>query len=696
MSEILKKLQMGGYVNKPVINSVQQSTKVVPMKLITPHVDMNSDVMRKYTSLEHNVSRISALKKQLLKYGNSPMQLEKMYNPEWKGTNDEEDRIIKINKDLNDPRQMEQAMLQELGHSVQYDRGMIPMLATRIKDKYLELTTPVTDANILTGRPAKYDTPGRFEYEAHTIIGKKIMDDFNEEASQATFFESRPELKKKMGKLTALEKISNRKYQEGGFIEAKNWTSSYLKSPMFKERQMKMNNTELKLTGTPQPSVDSIVNTRLNNINNIKPTYVTGSIGGNPNVKGELDTMDNLLRVRSDMGDTSTIAAHELSHATTRGTPYSQSFNYNYPSKALIKPGGSTMTNRYDPYVQSPTEVKARLDSIRFQMNKKGLYDARTQEFDDAALKKLQNDKEITSSDDFKSLEGQLPFDRKGQSLKWLMNNIAQNKQQTEVQYAQQGGLIKTKDSQQTGIPKLKEKNLKEVLEEHDRAGRNGIYKFSTQEINDIEKESKWVNNWYSKRKLFNQPLTSSSTSMRIPERPVSYTKIDMKARFNNEDVSGEYNPFGKNPDEILLNKDGYPKTVALHEYNHYVQSENEFDKGYEHIVDNPIKQVIGNTYKGMPNKAYLEAPNEVQSRLMQFRYLNNLKPDQRIEYLDKRPMKLPEGSEDFFNKLSDQQLKDLLNKVVVNKSTKINYAQEGGSLYVAPPKMLTKSSFQK
>jgi len=244
-----------------------------------------------------------------------------------------------------------------------------------------------------------------------------------------------------------------KKLQQGGFIEAKNWTTNYLKSPKYKERQLKMNNTEVALTGTTQPSVDSMVQTRLNNINLVKPTYVKNDISGNSNVKGELDTMDNLLRIRTDLGETGSISVHELSHASTRGEqPYSQAFNYKYPSNTMIKPGGSAMTNRYDPYIQSPTEVKARLDSIRFQMSKKGLYDAGTQDFTNDSLQKLQNDKQIINSDDYKSLEGQLPYDRKGESLKWLMNNIAKNKTQL-IPTAQQGTKLTSKQDNTRVVP---------------------------------------------------------------------------------------------------------------------------------------------------------------------------------------------------------------------------------------------------
>jgi hypothetical protein len=87
----------------------------------------------------------------------------------------------------------------------------------------------------------------------------------------------------------------------------------------------------------------------------------------------------------------------------------------------------SPLSERGNEYIQRPTEIKARLDAIRYLAMKKGIYNPMTQDIDEKGLKKLMSDKDITSDINYKDILGQLKDEYKVNGLKWLLNNIAKN-----------------------------------------------------------------------------------------------------------------------------------------------------------------------------------------------------------------------------------------------------------------------------
>jgi hypothetical protein len=148
-----------------------------------------------------------------------------------------------------------------------------------------------------------------------------------------------------------------------------------------------------------------------------------GDINLGNNVAGGYDSSYNDVRFNSNLlGQNPTVPAHEFSHAANDGVqPYSDAFKSKYVDKYMI-PASNSM---YEPEVQKPTEVKARLDAIRGLASKKGIYDAGKETFTKEHLDKLKDDPEFKKDFNFNQLRDQLQKDYKDNGFIWLMNNIA-------------------------------------------------------------------------------------------------------------------------------------------------------------------------------------------------------------------------------------------------------------------------------
>lgn len=148
-----------------------------------------------------------------------------------------------------------------------------------------------------------------------------------------------------------------------------------------------------------------------------------GDVDLGNNVAGGYDSAYNDIRLRNDLVQQNpTVPVHELSHGQNDGKqPYSPEFDEKYLRKVFIPPTNS----RFEGEVQKPTEVKARLDAIRYLGSKKGIYDAGKSDFTPADYDKMIQDKEIKNDYNFKQILDQLPSDRKKTGFIWLMNNIA-------------------------------------------------------------------------------------------------------------------------------------------------------------------------------------------------------------------------------------------------------------------------------
>lgn len=216
----------------------------------------------------------------------------------------------------------------------------------------------------------------------------------------------------------------------------------YANSPKYKERLAKMTNTERNLqnpinhekfanevlagyqTNVPTSAVvNNVVNDNNNALQAVGDKISVGDVDLGTNVGGGYDSAYNDVRLREDLvRDNPTIPAHEFSHAMNDGKqPYSPAFDDKYLRKVFIPPTNS----RFEGEVQKPTEVKARLDAVRYLGSKTGLFDAGKENFTPGDFRRLMKNKEVRDDYNFKQILSQLPKDRQETGFVWLMNNIA-------------------------------------------------------------------------------------------------------------------------------------------------------------------------------------------------------------------------------------------------------------------------------
>jgi hypothetical protein len=134
-----------------------------------------------------------------------------------------------------------------------------------------------------------------------------------------------------------------------------------------------------------------------------------------------------LTQVDEDRGYT--MPVHEFSHSTTTNDPFSYKFSKAYlqGDKGIMKgglaPGDSLHSTR------SPTELKARIDVIRFLAKKNKIWDAGTTDITDEQLEKLMNHPNIRGNDAMGDVLRAIGKDKnQKKNFKWLLNNIAKNK----------------------------------------------------------------------------------------------------------------------------------------------------------------------------------------------------------------------------------------------------------------------------
>lgn len=229
------------------------------------------------------------------------------------------------------------------------------------------------------------------------------------------------------------------------------YIKEYTASPKYQERLTKMANTEKVLqpsvvpepvnaevfagakTNTPTVTmVGNVVAENQRNLNALeqpgKIQVIDESLGRN--VAGGYDSSYRDVRLNEELTRANpTVPVHEFSHAANNGRqPYSTAFDQKYLDKVFIPPTNSMFSGE----VQKPTEVKARLDAIRFLGKEKGIYDAGKSDFTIKDLDKMLQDKDIREDYNFKQIMDQLPAGRKKVGLLWLMNNIAKNDEKSQ------------------------------------------------------------------------------------------------------------------------------------------------------------------------------------------------------------------------------------------------------------------------
>lgn len=254
------------------------------------------------------------------------------------------------------------------------------------------------------------------------------------------------------------------KYQDGGqkikLPEEIKYFQEYASSPMYKERLMKMAGTERALQTIPGKTYfselfsDSKLTEPLSNvagkvaadtkenIRDISEKIYVGDFDLGRGVAGGYDSGTDDIRLRKDyFSKYPTTGIHEISHSSLGGAdPFTTQFREKYLNP-ILKSAGSP---GWEPYVQQPGEIKARLDTIRFLAKKKGLYDAGKEKFTEEHLKKLQKDPDIKKDYNYQQLMDQLKKGYEKSGLIWMMNNIAKLEEadSQDMPLAQSGTVI--------------------------------------------------------------------------------------------------------------------------------------------------------------------------------------------------------------------------------------------------------------
>lgn len=219
------------------------------------------------------------------------------------------------------------------------------------------------------------------------------------------------------------------KYEDGGKLSPKQFTLDYIQSPKYKER----------LTSSGYSPEDEIKN-RLSipqGINTYRqygaPTeqeklqfnaegraYTSGGSSYLP--KRNAIVVDEQQAEKYNINP-NYIEAHELGHAElgSRGNINEET---GIRESRLNPYDVEAITNRLKPdankvYRTAPDEIKSDLNSLRYELYDKGLYDAGTEDFNEDILNKVDNS----------YIKNRLQKSYSDDDIIWLMNNIAKASQ---------------------------------------------------------------------------------------------------------------------------------------------------------------------------------------------------------------------------------------------------------------------------
>lgn len=209
------------------------------------------------------------------------------------------------------------------------------------------------------------------------------------------------------------------------------------------------------------------------------------------------------------------------------------------------------------------------------------------------------------------------------------------------------------------------------------------------------EDEKQWLMNWYTKRRLYaNQKaryinkqldviekyLVTPSSNANVPTYRVGLDKIpivinDAKVKKLDPNAKAYYQP----NEGIILSKDykDENRENLLHEMVHSVNR-------YGSATGQHINSLIRGTkvYDLGKYTNYLTEPNEIYSRLMEFRKLNNMDPLKTYGKPDIERLRKTGKDVDLLNLFPDDDvILDLLNTTAAIKDKDINKVAEGGEI---------------
>lgn len=217
------------------------------------------------------------------------------------------------------------------------------------------------------------------------------------------------------------------------FDSPKKFLQDYINSPNYKER----------LINSGYSNVDELVQNRLNDVQGVKLTKIQEQQPGllrqlYNEITGEPYTTtgsvyrkdDNSVILDKQQAEflqvpLTDVWTHEIGHSELSSISLND-FDRNEIEKRLI-------INKNDNlHASDPEEIKADLNTIRYQLFKKNITDPKTKQINKEDMEKL----------DSSFIKDRLTDSVGEENLIWLLNNIAQNTTQQPITYTKSGGHI--------------------------------------------------------------------------------------------------------------------------------------------------------------------------------------------------------------------------------------------------------------
>lgn len=217
----------------------------------------------------------------------------------------------------------------------------------------------------------------------------------------------------------------NQYFQEGGTVDGnpyKDYYSEYMKSPKYKAM----------LGDNPEVSAGRIG--QLGKFTQIKVVPNT-FFGSGPKLKngfivGEWNKDTNTVNVNERLNPARIpgVVSHEVSHQIDNGGQFIPQKDIDFMSS--LKRAGLESSDEIN-YLSQPTEIRARLNQLRYKSKERGVYDPFTEDFKAEFLDKFKN---ATEMNDLRKLYSD-------EDIIKLMNSVSQTGDQN-MTMAQRGGTI--------------------------------------------------------------------------------------------------------------------------------------------------------------------------------------------------------------------------------------------------------------
>lgn len=204
--------------------------------------------------------------------------------------------------------------------------------------------------------------------------------------------------------------------------------------------------------------------------------------------------------------------------------------------------------------------------------------------------------------------------------------------------------------------------------------------------------ERQYLHSWYTNRREYakrhmpamlkqlddaNIYIDPNSRIRNIYSTPITISNDKIKQASKDSGI-GEYGGYYHPNEGVVLPSDykqWKDREPLLHELNHVV---NIFNSSISDQVNKVLKgkQIID---RGQEVNNYLTTPSEVQSRLIEFRKLNNLDPTKVYGIPDVREWRRTGKDADLLNTFDDDTVLELINTVAHTPNKKVQRAAEGG-----------------